>query len=278
MGKGASPFTQGVRQTWRKWKWGKPGAKVYKMFSQFDIGSHQIRLKATGFLHSASSHLDNVNDELFAKPKRSSLPKPDLEELPCCGFLYFWVSVCKRQQKWVSFGCYPAILLLATTIQIRTILLYRYHEKWHQTNQTEFGLFNWRSDEPIRFLEELKFLWKRKTGEIFWLKRVWQGPECVSAARSGAAGTFEEKKVFQLLKRSLATQWHSNVLALMFTYAYASATSRHKLLSAVSISRAVLLILIFISAALCYLFILLLTTPPISTYFHSLRLWIEKPL
>ena len=93
------------------------------MFSQFDIGSHQIRLKATGFLHSASSHLDNVNDELFAKPKRSSLPKPDLEELPCCGFLYFWVSVCKRQQKWVSFGCYPAILLLATTIQIRTILL-----------------------------------------------------------------------------------------------------------------------------------------------------------
>ena len=123
MGKGASPFTQGVRQTWRKWKWGKPGAKVYKMFSQFDIGSHQIRLKATGFLHSASSHLDNVNDELFAKPKRSSLPKPDLEELPCCGFLYFWVSVCKRQQKWVSFGCYPAILLLATTIQIRTILL-----------------------------------------------------------------------------------------------------------------------------------------------------------
>ena len=248
------------------------------MFSQFDIGSHQIRLKATGFLHSASSHLDNVNDELFAKPKRSSLPKPDLEELPCCGFLYFWVSVCKRQQKWVSFGCYPAILLLATTIQIRTILLYRYHEKWHQTNQTEFGLFNWRSDEPIRFLdlEELKFLWKRKTGEIFWLKRVWQGPECVSAARSGAAGTFEEKKVFQLLKRSLATQWHSNVLALMFTYAYARATSRHKLLSAVSISRAVLLILI--SAALCYLFILLLTTPPISTYFHSLRLWIEKPL
>ena len=59
------------------------------MFSQFDIGSHQIRLKATGFLHSASSHLGNVNDELFAKPKRSSLPKPDLEELPCCGFLYF---------------------------------------------------------------------------------------------------------------------------------------------------------------------------------------------
>ena len=57
--------------------------------SQFDIRSHQIRLKATGFLHSASSHLDNVNDELFAKPKRSSLPKPDLEELPCCGFLYF---------------------------------------------------------------------------------------------------------------------------------------------------------------------------------------------
>ena len=145
------------------------------------------------------------------------------------------------------------------------------------------------SDQPDRVWSiQLKIRWtdqifggieisvKKKNRRNILIEKSLTGSWVCQRGPVWSGRNFEEKKVFQLLKRSLATQWHSNVLALMFTYAYARATSRHKLLSAVSISRAVLLILI--SAALCYLFILLLTTPPISTYFHSLRLWIEKPL
>ena len=67
----------------------------------------------------------------------------------------------------------------------------------------------------------MKILCKRKRlliRDIFRLERVWQGPECVSAGRSGHPQLLRKVSTFE---KSLASQRCSNVLALMLTsYCY----------------------------------------------------------